>query len=237
MDDYNKIFSNKQTILVVTAHPDDLDVMCGGTVARLCADGKKVISVKATDGNRGSGDKTISPEMLAKTRANEDAKAMATLGVHESISLHIDDGAVAANDALIEQIAFQIRKHQPDIVITLNPEAIFMQDSAGKTWVNHRDHRNVAQATVDAVYPFSRDRSFFSEQFAQGVKPGACNELLILESWASSNSTINIADVAQTKLKAIRAHESQFSKESAQKAFDMYTTNNAESFRHIILPS
>lgn len=237
MDDYSKIFGNKQTILVVMAHPDDLDVMCGGTIARLCADGKKVISVKVTTGNRGSRDSNITATALAKTRAQEDANAMQALGVHESINLGLNDGSVTNSSEVIERIAYQIRKHQPDLIITTNPEQIVVHRGPGQNHVNHRDHRNVAISTVDAAYPFSRDRAFFSDQLDDpAIKPSTCYEMLFVDCWDGIDEVnVSIAGFEQQKQRAITCHASQFTKESAEQAFAFYTKNGqTETFRYLV---
>lgn len=219
------------------AHPDDLDVMCGGTIARLCADGKKVISVKVTTGNRGSQGSDIKPEDLAKIRANEDAEAMKALGVSESVSLGFDDGSVTQSEDVIKAIALQIRKFQPDLIFTTNPTDVIVHRSAGQNHVNHRDHRNVAINTVDAAYPFSRDRAFFAEQFDDpNIQPSTCNEMLFVDSWSGIDEVkINISGFENKKLQAIECHKSQFAKESAKEAYDLFTKGgNTEIFRHIV---
>ncbi|HEU5187679.1 MAG TPA: PIG-L deacetylase family protein [Candidatus Saccharimonadales bacterium] len=237
MDQYEQIFANKQTILVVMAHPDDLDAMCGGTVARLCADGKKVVSVKVTTGNRGSQDSTIAPQELAKIRAQEDAKAMKVLGVHQSVSLGLDDGTVTNSQEVIEKIAYQIRTFQPDLIMTTNPEHVVIHRGPGKNHVNHRDHRNVAISTVDAAYPFSRDRAFFAEQFKDsGLRPSTCNEMLFVDSWDGTDEvTVSIKGYEAQKRAAIASHKSQFTEQSAHDVFNYFTREgHQEVFRHIV---
>lgn len=227
--------------MVVTAHPDDLDAMCGGTVARLTADGKTVVSIKTTTGNNGSRDKVVSPAFLAKKRQAEDEKAMKKLGIkpEHSISLGFDDGSVENTKEVIERISYYIRKFQPQVLITLNPESIVINGQKGKSWVNHRDHRNTAGAAVDAVYPFSRDRSFFANQFQdQGIKLSKCNNLLLADFCPGENGIkIDITNFTDQKLAALECHASQFSKESAKTVLEMYsiTKENGtfEQFQHI----
>lgn len=243
MDDYARIFDNKDVIMIVTAHPDDLDAMCGGTVARLTSDGKTVVSIKTTTGNNGSRDKVLSPAFLAKKRQAEDEKAMKKLGIkpEHSVSLGFDDGSIENTKEVIEQISYYIRKFQPQVVITLNPESTIVNGQGGKSWVNHRDHRNTARATVDAVYPFSRDRSFFANQFHDtSIKPSRCNELLLADFCPGENAAkINITDFTDQKLAALECHASQFSKESAKQVAKMYNitqeNKSFEAFQHINL--
>src|SRR5674476_115869 len=138
MDSYSQIFSGKATVMVIMAHPDDLEVFCGGTVARLIADGKKVVSIKLTAGNRGSKDNSISIGDLAKQRLKEDATAMAVFGIapEDSVNLMINDGEVENSLDIIGKVAYQIRKFQPDLIITTNPENVIIRHSPGTNWVN-----------------------------------------------------------------------------------------------------
>ncbi|HSE29613.1 MAG TPA: PIG-L deacetylase family protein [Candidatus Saccharimonadales bacterium] len=240
MDDYDQIFGDKKTVLVVTAHPDDLDAMCGGTVARLTADGKRVISIKTTTGNNGSRDSKISPAFLAKKRQTEDARAMKTLGLdpRDSVNLGFDDGSIENSKEVVERISYYIRKFQPQIIITLNPEKILISKQ-GKTWVNHRDHRNTAAATVDATYPFSRDLSFFAKQFDDPkIKPSKCNEILFADYCPGEKQVkIKIDDFTGQKQKALESHASQFNEEAVKDVMNIYSVKQSdstfESFRHV----
>lgn len=241
MDDYNKVFSDKSIVMVVTAHPDDLDAMCGGTVARLVADGKKVISVKATTGNYGSREHAVSPKFMAEKRLNEDKQAMKKLGIkpEHSINLGLDDGCIENTKDTVERISYYIRKFQPQIIITLNPSDMVVTNDKGKSWVNHRDHRNIAAATMDATYPFSRDRSFFVKQFEDtSLKPSTCNELLFADFCSGPGKvSVQIDNFVDQKLAAIECHASQFTKESASKVANVYNTatgnHTFETFRHV----
>jgi len=62
-------------VLVVGAHPDDADFLAGGTVARLAKEGREVAYVILTNGNKGSGDRSITSEQLAPIRAEEQRRA------------------------------------------------------------------------------------------------------------------------------------------------------------------
>ncbi len=242
-DSYNQIFANKQTIMVIMAHPDDLEVFCGGTVARLLADGKRVISIKITTGNRGSKDQKTLPSDLAKQRLNEDALAMEAFGVppQDSVNLLIDDGEVENSISIIEKLAYNIRKFQPELIITTNPEHVIIRHSPGTNWINHRDHRNTAMCALDAAYPYSRDRAFFSEHFSDAaIKPGQCIEFLIADSWEGIDEIlIDVAGFTDKKLQAMLCHSSQVTQKSAQESVEFFTEHKGldgqyEKFRYCI---
>ena len=81
VDSYEKVFGDKKRIMAIFAHPDDLELYCGGTVARLIADGKKVSSIKMTSGEMGSRQEKVTKEELLAIREREDSASMAVLGI------------------------------------------------------------------------------------------------------------------------------------------------------------
>src|SRR6266700_8342851 len=70
-----------QRILVIIAHPDDAESYCGGTIARLTAEGREVHYLVVTRGDRGSDDPDMTSERLASIREQEQRQAAAVLGV------------------------------------------------------------------------------------------------------------------------------------------------------------
>ena len=69
-------------ILVVTAHPDDVDFGAGGTIARWISEGHEVVYCLVTDGQAGGSDNTISRDEMARIRRREQTAAAKVLGVH-----------------------------------------------------------------------------------------------------------------------------------------------------------
>ena len=83
-----------QTYMWVVAHPDDLDFPSGGTVAKFAKEGKKVILIQVTSGDRGTADRSFTPPKLAATREAEELESARRLGVSEVVFLREPDGAV-----------------------------------------------------------------------------------------------------------------------------------------------
>jgi LmbE family N-acetylglucosaminyl deacetylase len=244
-DSYGRIFSSKQKVLLVFAHPDDLELYAGGTVARLTSDGKTVRSVKVTSGDMGSRQQKITREELQKIRETEDSASMAKLGIlpENNIYLRIPDGTVDNNLNLIGQIALQIRLFQPDIIITHNPEHKIIRFAKGVNWVNHRDHLNTGLVTIDGSYPYSRDILFFPEHFQDPhAQPWSCSEFLLVDYYDHpDNILIDVTNSVSTRVEAHALHSSQYSKQQAQESADFFTkgwdstgTKNYEIFRHVI---
>lgn len=186
-DAYKQIFQDKDRILVVTAHPDDNEVICGGLVARLSADDKAVRLVVTTDGSKGVGDKDINEQEFGSTRIAEQQAAAQALGLDqkECFNLGVPDGELEASLENIEKIVWHIREFQPQIVITHCPDEFINTFSTKDNirWVNHRDHRHTGQIVTDAIYPYSRDKAFFASQLKTGLKPCTVLEVLYSDAY------------------------------------------------------
>src|ERR1700682_4314527 len=80
-----------QRVMIITAHPDDSEFGAGGTVAKLTREGKTVTYCILTNGNKGSSDRTMTPERLAAIRAEEQQSAARVLGVETVDFLGLPD--------------------------------------------------------------------------------------------------------------------------------------------------
>jgi LmbE family N-acetylglucosaminyl deacetylase len=213
MRTYEDVFKTKTSVLFVTAHPDDADVFFGGLIAKLRSENKTVNVLLVTTGARGSRENEISEDELAKNRLAEQREALKNLGVDEDhlFTLGYKDGEVESNMTLIGQIAKYIRKFKPEIVCTHEPD-YYYTTTADKTgyFVQHRDHRNIGVAVIDAVYPFSRDRSFFPEHALEGITPHSVYEIL-LDGDKHVNMEVDYTEFIDQKKKALASHKSQFS--------------------------
>ena len=131
-----------QRILVIMAHPDDAEFICGGTIARLAADGCDISYVLVTSGNRGSHEADMTMERLAKIREEEQRHAADMLGVREVTFLGHNDGEVEVTLALRGELVHAIRRAQPDVLFTFDP---------WRPYEIHPDHRNVGLCALDAL--------------------------------------------------------------------------------------
>jgi LmbE family N-acetylglucosaminyl deacetylase len=243
LDSYQKIFGDKQKVMFVFSHPDDAEIYAGGTIARLTSDGKEVCTVKMTNGNKGSRQDKISLNELAKIRRSEDADAMKVLEVKPENNIHLDlgDGEVEDNVETIEKLVKVIRTFKPEIVVTHNSENTIIRFSEGVNWVNHRDHLNTGKVTTFACYPFSRDLSFFPNQFAdENVASHTVAEFMYVDSYGHPDEVfIDVTDFMESKVKSIAAHKSQYSEKDARESSDFFTGGvqegkNFERFRYVI---
>ena len=139
--------------LVVTPHPDDAEIWCGGTVSKWVASGADVHYLLCTNGDKGTDQLDIPPAQLGQTREQEQILACSLLGVYDVIMLHHGDGELEDTREFRKQIVRQIRRVQPQIVLCAEP---YRRNLA---WP--RDHRIAGQVTLDAVFPYARDHLHF----------------------------------------------------------------------------
>ena len=189
-----------QRALVVTPHPDDAEFGCGGTVAKLVQAGKEVFYVVATSGNKGGRDTDMTAEYLLDARQEEQKNAAAALGVSEVIFLEFGDGELEDDHAFRRELVYHIRRLKPDIVFTTDPFR--------SSFYIHRDHRMTGLVTIDAVFPYARDRLHYPEHIDQGLDGHNVDEVFL---WGSESPDIfiDVSDVVDTKIAALVAHTSQ----------------------------
>lgn len=211
-DSYSEIFGNASRVLVFMAHPDDAEIICGGTIARLRANDVDVRLVVATDGEKGTKNAVVNLEQFRKARREEAQKGAKALGISPSevFLLGYNDGEMPNDLHAIEQFSFHIRQFRPDIVIGHNPFDLLINFSETSRWINHRDHRHCGIVTADALYPLSRDRGFFPEQFKDpSLSFHEVHSFLYSDAFTHANKKLfDITDYIESKRKAIMQHSS-----------------------------
>jgi LmbE family N-acetylglucosaminyl deacetylase len=193
-------------VLVVAAHPDDIEFGAAGVVARWVTEGADVRYLLVTRGDKGSDDPATDPGELAALREVEQRAAADEIGVSGVDFLDEPDGQVEPTLRLREQITRAVRAYRPEVVMTHDPTVLFVNNE----WVNHPDHRAVGVVTVDAVFPTARDPLNFREHLDAGLGPWKVAELL-LWSTNEANQLVDISATLDRKVAALRHHASQFS--------------------------
>ena len=186
-------------IMVVAPHPDDPEFGVGGAVARWIREGKCVVYVICTNGDKGSSDTSMKPEKLAKIREKEQLAAAKVLGVREVVFLRFPDQGLEDTTDFRKEIVRQIRIFRPNTVMTADPYRRYL-------W--HRDHRITGQVTLDAVYPYARDFMAYPDLWRQGYEPHKVSEIMVWGSEAP-NFRVDITETFDLKLEALRCHKSQ----------------------------
>jgi LmbE family N-acetylglucosaminyl deacetylase len=185
--------------MIVVAHPDDAEFSSAGTLAKFAKEGKHVVLVLCTSGDKGTARRDISSPELAALREGEQLEASKRLGLAETVFLRLGDGELVPDLAFREKIVRQIRAHRPDILITHDPF---------RPYALHPDHRAVGITAVDSVYPTARDPLYFPEHLQDGLEPHKVAELWLYGSEAP-DTFIDISETFDTKIHALKAHQSQ----------------------------
>jgi LmbE family N-acetylglucosaminyl deacetylase len=186
-------------IMVITPHPDDAEYGVAGTVARWTKEGKNVVYVVVTNGDKGTSDPDMEPERLAEIRQKEQQAAAEVLGVSEVLFLGYPDQGVEDTPEFRKELVRLLRLYRPDIVVTADPY---------RRYIWHRDHRITGQVVLDAVFPYARDRLAYPDLIEEGLEPHRVREMLF---WAAEdiNYRADITDTFDLKVKALRCHDSQ----------------------------
>lgn len=193
-------------ILVIAAHPDDVDFGAAGTIAGWTDAGIEVSYCIVTSGDAGGSDPSVSRADMVGIRQAEQTAAAKQVGVHDLHFLGYPDGQVEATIGLRRDLARVIRLLRPDRVVCPSPERNY-----ARMGVSHPDHRAVGSAALDAVYPDSRNPFAFPELLAdEKLEPWTVQEV-----WISGTSTpnhyVDITDTFARKIAALRSHVSQIS--------------------------
>jgi len=188
------------TVLAVYAHPDDPEVACGGTLARWSAAGASVHLVVVCAGDKGTSEPGTDPAELAVRRAREVADAANVLGLTGHTVLGLPDGGVEDTAELRATLVAAIRRMRPDAVVCPDPTAAFF----GRRYVNHRDHRVVGWATLDAVAPAAWTPLYFPD----AGPPHRVDEVY-LSGTLDPDVFVDIGGVLDVKAAALGCHRSQ----------------------------
>ena len=138
-----------QRALVVVAHPDDIEYGIAAAVAVWTAAGKEVHYLLATRGEAGIAG--MPPEQAAPLRESEERASAAVVGVTEVEFLDQRDGVLEAGPALRRQLAGGIRRHRPDLVVTMWGGDTWTAPGVSPGALNSPDHRALTRSVLDAV--------------------------------------------------------------------------------------
>ncbi len=224
-------------VLAIYAHPDDPEVAAGGTLASWASAGSEVHVCICADGDKGSVDPATDPAVLTRRRREETSAAGRILGVRAHHWLGFPDGDLDNDPALRAPLVQLIRELRPVAVMAPDPTAVFF----GTGYVNHRDHRAVGWAAIDAVAPAAANPHYFPDQ-------GAAHkvELLYLSGTLEPDVWVDVSGSIDVKAAAIACHASQLGdagewlrhavRQRAEEAGRVASVPHAEGFRRITLP-
>src|SRR5713226_7653303 len=178
-----------ERILVVTAHPDDVDFGVSGSVARWSDDGAEVAYCIVTDGEAGGSDDSIPRVEMARIRRAEQTAAAKVVGVTDLTFLGYPDGRLESTIDLRRDISRVIRQFRPNRVVCQSPDRNYR-----RIYASHPDHLAVGDSTFAAVYPDARNPFAHPELLTEGFEPWAVAEMYL----AAAGGTDIVVDITDT---------------------------------------
>jgi len=204
---WEKIVDDAQVerVLVVTAHPDDVDFGCGATVATWTTAGVEVAYCIVTNGDAGGFDRDVPRSAIAGIRQDEQRKAAAALGVTDVDFLGYSDGRLTVSHELRRDIARVIRRVRPDRMVIHSP-----QRDLRSVHGSHPDHTAAGEAAMCAVYPDAHNPFAHPELLAQeGLEAHTVAEVWVMSPNDRAEHYVDVTEVFDRKIAALTAHTSQ----------------------------
>ena len=191
-------------VLVIQAHPDDVEFSAAGTIAKWVKEGAEVHYCSITSGDKGSPDPAISGPELATIREREQRNACDVLGVKSVIFLGYLDATLVPDLNLRRELTRVIRRVKPDVLMCQDSTMRY----SGQRYINHPDHIAAGEAALAAVFPSARDIKTFPELLAEGLEPHITPEIYIYGA-READLWVDISDTIETKIAALKEHKSQ----------------------------
>lgn len=192
-----------ERILVVAAHPDDIDFGVAGSVAGWTAQGIEVAYCIVTDGDAGGSDPGVSRADMARLRREEQTAAAACVGVDDLSFLGHPDGRLSASLEVRRDICRVIRRVRPQRVVSPSPERNY-----SRIFASHPDHLATGEAALGAVYPDSRNPFAHPELLAEGLEPHTVEEVWLM-AFPTPDTWVDVTAQFDRKVAALRCHRSQ----------------------------
>jgi LmbE family N-acetylglucosaminyl deacetylase len=143
---------------------------------------------------------------MGNTRQREQEEAAHVLGIEEVVILGFPDGELTDGEPLRGALVRQVRRFRPDVTVVMDPLSVIQRNS----YVNHRDHRILGMATLDALYPEASNPAYFPEQISEGLQTHKVPELLLANT-DQPNFWVDVSATLRTRFEALRRHASQIS--------------------------
>jgi len=171
-----------------------------------------VVYVLCTDGRKGSEDPEMTSGRLVEIRKQEQLDAGKVLGLKDIVFLGYEDSMLEPTLELRRDIAREIRRHRPDVLICMNP----VRSVDGEGYLGHPDHFASGEAALSAVFPSSRDRLTFPELLREGLEPHKVKEVWMMFHGDTADKFVDVSAYMDTAVDALKAHQTQVSEEDAE---------------------
>jgi LmbE family N-acetylglucosaminyl deacetylase len=214
-----------ERVLVVVAHPDDVDFGSAGTIATWTDAGLEVSYCIVTDGDAGGFDPAVPRHEIGGIRQDEQRAAAKVVGVEDVVFLGYPDGRLEVSLDLRRDISRVIRQRRPHRVLLQSPERNWE-----RIYASHPDHMAAGEAALCAVYPDARNPFTHLELAEEGLEAWTVGEVWVMSRGADANRYVDVTDVFDRKVEALRAHESQTGHmDGLEDMLRMWLTMNAQA--------
>lgn len=190
--------------LVVTAHPDDMEFACAGTLARWADQGAEVTLCIATDGSTGTQDRELMGEGLRELRRGESQRAAEVIGIRDVVWLERRDGYIVYDLELRRDIGRVFRTYRPHRFVVMDPTPT-IEDR----FINHPDHRAIGQASLDVSITAGTTPGHFPELLDEGLDPWRGLRELWIAGPGAKPRVVDISSTIDRKIQALMCHQSQ----------------------------
>jgi len=183
-------------VLGICAHPDDLEIGCGGTLIKYAKQGHKIFMCNVANGSMGHAE--IMPDELSEIRANELKRSAEIIGA-EVIGVNgVGDGCVEASNKNIQKKLVEIIRYtKADLIITHNPDDYM------------RDHVQVSNLAFDASFAATFPHLFTQSEYITNFPPVFYMDTLAGIGFVPTEY-VDISEEIEAKLQALSCHESQY---------------------------
>jgi len=209
--------------MVIVAHPDDIEFGCAGTIAKWARGGAEICYVLCTSGDAGIDEPGMTRTRAAEIREAEQRAAATAIGTREVVFLREPDGLVVNTLDLRKRLVREIRRWRPDVVVTMDPTVLFYRNE----YINHPDHRAVATAALDAVFPAAGQPQVFEDLALEGLTPHKVRKVYVM-GFIEGETAVDIADTFDLKIAALRLHASQMRDWDPEPTLRQWATDNAQ---------
>jgi LmbE family N-acetylglucosaminyl deacetylase len=210
-----------ETALAVVAHPDDLEYGAASAVARWTAQGKHVSYLMVTRGEAGID--AMPPEQTGPLREEEERASAALVGVKTVEFLNHTDGIIEYGLPLRYDIARAIRRHRPNVLVTLN-----FQLTMGGPMLNMADHRWVGLAVLDGARD-AANRWIFPDLLQEGLQPWGGVKMVLVSGSPQPTHAVDVTDYLDKGIASLKAHRAYFENLSGNFDPEAFLRHNAAS--------
>jgi LmbE family N-acetylglucosaminyl deacetylase len=209
----------KADILIFTPHPIDIEIGMGGTVTRWTREGKTVVYVICTTGDKASSDPNMTAEELAPIRKQEQLSSAKVLGVEDVVFLGYPDLGLKDTPEFRKDIIRLLLEYRPETVATCDPYERYLYNP---------DHHVTGHAVMNAVWPCLLAPNSHRDLIGKDYELHRVKEIMFYAT-AEPNYVSDITETFDTKMAALSCHKSQIGDPMETEFIELVTGMNKKA--------